>query len=233
MYRELGLEARATEVFLEVAIATREPETLAQTAVRLFDTGAVEQGMRVAERVAVAKVKDGTAYALLMKHGEALLQLDPKRGLEKMEAAYASYPQERTAEGDELLLKAYLVTGRSAAARALVMDLDAHVQQNKVDAPRLQRAAVLFGNYLYEQEDYRAAADAYALAVRDATDRKPDVLWAMYQQANSLLGAGDFAEATVLYDQVKASNTPWAGDATMKADYARVEQRLRGGPPAG
>jgi len=43
------------------------------------------------------------------------------RALERLEQAHYTYPQARTAEGEDLLLRAYLVTGRSALIGNQVM----------------------------------------------------------------------------------------------------------------
>ncbi len=230
MYQDLGLRERVAEVFGEVAVFTTEPEALAQAATAMIKAGALDEGVAVAKRVDVTKLKPATAYALEMAHGQALLSIDPRRALEKMESAYETYPEHRTPDGDQKLLEVYLATNNSARARALVMSLDAHVRRNQVDAPRLEKAAITWANYLYERGDSRAAADAYALAIEAATPGSPDLPWAKYQRANALLRLSDFEGSVALYDEVAATDAPWAEQADVMADYGRLEQHLRGLP---
>ncbi|MBN2310066.1 MAG: tetratricopeptide repeat protein [Candidatus Hydrogenedentes bacterium] len=228
MYQTLGFKQRAAEIFEQVAVVTTEPEVLAEAAVALFDAGAWSEGLAVAERVDVGRVRDGTAYDLLMKHGEALLRIDSTRGVEKMERAYEAYPGERTPEGDRALLKAYLATDRTARARILVHTIEAQVRQKPVDLPLLQKAAVLWGDYLFEQRDFRAAADAYALAASGASAPNADSQWAEFQRANAFLQMQDFEGSIALFDGIAAGKSPWADDAAAKSQYAKLEQRLRG-----
>ena len=230
MYQDLGFQERVAELFREVAKSSTEPEVLAQAATGLVKAGAADDGLAVADRVDVTKLTDATAYALLMAQGEMLLRVNPRRALDKMELAYEAYPDSRTPEGDQKLLDAYLATDNSARARALVMNLEAHVQRHEVDAPRLEKAAVAWGDYLYEKRDFRAAADAYARAIDAAVVDSADLPWAKYQRANALLKLSDFEGSVALYDEVAATDAPWAEDAGALAEYARLEQRVRGLP---
>ena len=228
MYGDLGLRERVAELYRELAANTSEPEVLGQAAAGLFEAGLWDQGFKVAKRVDIAKTSNKTAYALLMKQGEALLRVDPRRGIEMMAQACESYPDERADRDVQRLLEAYLATDNTARARALVMDLRAHVSKNPVDAPRLERAALAWADHLYEKGDFRAAADAYSIAIEADNGRSEDNPWAMYQRANALLELADFETSAMLYEEVAASDAPWAEDAGIKALYARLEQRMRG-----
>ena len=230
MCMDLGLNDRAAEVFGKVAVFTTEPEMLGQAATAMLEAGAIEEGMAVAERLDTAKLTDTTAYQLGMAYGKALLRVDPRRAIERMERTYEDYPAERTPDGNQQLLEAYLAVGSSARARALVMDLDDHVRRNRIDAPRLAKAAVTWGDYLYDRADARAAADAYALAIQAGPEDLDAVQWAKFQRANALLDLSDFEGSLHLFDEIAASDAPWAKQALAKAEYARTEQRLRGLP---
>ena len=230
LYADLGFDDRAAQVYGQIASMTTEPEMLAWSATALFQAGALDDGFTVVEKVDLTKVKDPTAYNLLMEQGKALLRVDSEDAVEKMQQAYTAYPSERTPEGDLSLLNAYLVTDRSARARALVMDLEAQVRLNPGKAPHLQRAAVAWADYLYEKRDYRAAADAYNLGIDIPNGDGETGLWARYQRANALLNLSDWEGSIALFDEVAASSVPWAPEARIKGDYARLEQRLRGLP---
>jgi hypothetical protein len=100
-------------------------------------------------------------------------------------------------------------------------------------------AAILWGDYLFGKNDYRGAADAYGMAT-DATDAakthiagtRKDPSWAKYQRANALLALNDYDASLALFQQIAGSGSPWAKEAGMKAEYARLQQRMRGTAPA-
>ena len=52
--------------------------------------------------------------------------------------------------------------------------------------------------------------------------------WARYQRANALLRLADYAGCLPLFEAIAASDSPWAGEAAVKATAARLEQRQRG-----
>lgn len=232
MCQDIGLGERAEQIFEEVAASSTDPAQLAQAAIGLLDAGATDCGLEVANRVDVATLPEAVAYALLEKHGEALLRANSEAAIAKLEQAYHSHPAQRAPEGDDALLKAYLVTGQSAKARALVMDLDTLVKQDPLQAPRLQRASILWGDYLYEKGDFQAAQEAYLMAANVATGSQADEDWARLQEANALLQQDDFEKSAPLFDQVAASKSTWSDLAKLRADYARTEQRLRGLSPS-
>ncbi|MFP4500369.1 MAG: tetratricopeptide repeat protein [Candidatus Hydrogenedentota bacterium] len=237
IYRDMGLRERLKETAQELTTLSDEPEVLAEAATALFDAEAYSEGLALAERVDLSRLPDRTAYELLMAQGQALTRFDPRRALDKMEDAYMSYPEARSPAGDRKLLAAYLATNRRAAARRIITELDAHARNNPVDAPHFIHAAVAWGDHLLDIGDHREAAKAYGQALETAqrADELPGeaaraMQWAKYQQANALLESNRFSDSLALLDEVAESNAPWATEAAAKADYARIEQRLRGGP---
>jgi tetratricopeptide (TPR) repeat protein len=228
LYSEIGLDTRAAQAYSRVAAVATEPETLARAAAALLTAGSVDEGMTVADRVDRTKVSAAQAYELLMRHGEALLRVDPDRALALMEEAYATYPEEHTPAWGQRLLDAYLTSDRSAYARRLVMDMEADARQNQAALPDLVRGAVAYGDYLYGRQDYRAAADAYALIPETADVESQDVEWSRFQRANALLQLGDFEGSIPLFDAVASAKGHWAKDAALKGKYGRLEQRMRG-----
>lgn len=235
VYRGLGLDQRVTEISREIAETASEPEDLARAALDLLGAKALDEAQRLADRVDLARVSNATAYALLARLGEALLEAAPRRGLDKMEEAYLSYPEERTLDDGQRLLDAYLSADRSEAARRLVMDLAAATAERPVDTPYLIDAAISWGDYLYARSDYRAAAEAYAMALESAAKTSPgaaghksDIRWAKYQRANALLALADYRGSLNLFQEVAGSDAPWAREASIKAEYARLEQQMRG-----
>jgi tetratricopeptide (TPR) repeat protein len=230
LYAGLGMDQRAGQIYGQIAAVTSDPELLAQAATALLRAGHLDEGLRVAARVERSKVSPEKAYALLMQQGLTLLRADPERGLGLMEEAYASYPESHDAGWGQRLLEAYLTSDRSAYARRLVMDLHAKAQHDPSHLPDLVRAAVTWGDFLYDRQDYRAAADAYALIPADRAATFPEGDWALFQRANALLQISDFEGSIRLFDAIAAGKGPWAREAATKAKYARVEQRLRGMP---
>ena len=228
LYQDLGLIEQASETFAQVAVVTTEPEVLARSALALFHGGNVAQAIAVANRIDVHRLTDPTAYALLTTHGEHLLRADAASGVAKLRQAFDEYPGQRTPEGNECLLRAYLITDRIPQARALVQTIQAHVRKNPVDTILLQRAANLLGDHLYQRRDFRAAAETYRAALPATGPPNAHAQWARYQRANALLHAAEFEESIKLFDAVAAGSSPWSEEAATKASYARLEQRLRG-----
>jgi tetratricopeptide (TPR) repeat protein len=239
IYGDMGLHERLAGVAQQLAAVSSEPAVLAQAAQGLIEAGAVEEGMRMAERVDPARLTARDAYALTLAQGEALLRYAPRRALEKLEEAYFSYPEARTLQGGRLLLDTYLALDQRAAARRVITEMQAHVQVNPVDTPHLIDAAVAWGDHLSRIGDHREAASAYAI-VMDSAERAGEldpktaeaVAWAKYQQANAFLENYQFAESVTILDEIATSGAPWAKEASLKAGYARTELRLRGETPA-
>ncbi|MCP4645112.1 MAG: tetratricopeptide repeat protein [bacterium] len=230
-YKELGLTVEAAGTYGEVAGLTTEPEVLATAAVAMLDAEQWSDGLALAERVDLSRVRDAKAYEFLMKHAEALLRTDSARAVSEMERAYESYPKARTPEGDLALLEAYLATDRNARARILVRDIEDQVRRSPGDAGHLEKAAGLWGDYLFDRRDYRTAAEAYTLAAGKLGSSSVDAAWARYMHANALLQLQSFEDSIKIYDAIADSDSPWADDASAKAGYARMEQRLRGLEP--
>ncbi|MCH7960288.1 MAG: tetratricopeptide repeat protein [Candidatus Hydrogenedentes bacterium] len=241
LYQETGLLNRAGDIFGQIAATTSEPEMLAKAAIALLEAGEEEEGFNVIERVNPSRLSDKTAYIFLNAYGDVLLRSDPRAGLEKLEQAYRDYPLQRTVTANRRLLEANLVTGRAARARAIVTELQGRVATEQADPSHLETAALLWGDYLYEARDYRAAADAYALALVPSaptfgvqTEEEPvsslstERQWSMYQWANALFELGDYPQSVALYDRLADSSSRWAKEAERRAVSARIEQRLRG-----
>ncbi len=237
VYRDLGLTEAAADISKQIAASSEDPQVLAETAVDLVGTGNLEEAQQIMARINLAQVSGPTAYALLSGLGQALLKVDPQRGLDRMEEAYLNYPDARKPDDEQRLLQAYLAANRPAAARRMVMEMSAAAHNTPSQAPHLIVAAALWGDYLYGKGDYRAAADAYAMAVEGAGKStlaapvKSSLDWAKYQRANALLELADFQSSLALYKEVAGSGSPWAKEAGLKAEYAQLEQKLRGASP--
>jgi len=227
LYDELGFRERAAQQYEDAAALTNDPGLLAKSAVALIDAGNAGPGLAVARRVNASGLPPELGYTFLSAYGKALLQMDSAMALEKMQQAYEGYPDYRTEEGDRALLRAYLVTGQTARARALVMDLSGYARSHPDSGPRLQRTAIQWADALFNRGDYTAASQAYALAV-EAAPEKQDADWARFQQANALMKLDDYEKSLELLETVAGSSSPFAEDARLKAEYARLEQRLRG-----
>lgn len=236
IYEELGLTARVAQASQKAAGLTDDPQVLARAAAALIKSGGLTEGQAIVDRIDLAQVPPREAYLLLSELGTALLGVDPPRGIETMEEAYGNYPTERMAENDVTLVKAYLATERASAARRVVMDMVAAAEGKPEDAPYLLGAATAWGDYLYEQGDYRAASDAYliadkagaAVASPSGVEKNVDYAWARYQRANALLKLNELDAALALFDEIAQGSESWAREAASKAEIARLQLRLRG-----
>ncbi|PCJ56188.1 MAG: hypothetical protein COA73_12730, partial [Candidatus Hydrogenedentota bacterium] len=118
LYDDMGLSLKVAEVYSEIAFMTEEPDMLAKSALALFKNQQYDDGLSVAQRVDTSKLSANRAYAFLNVQGQAMLQVDPRKGLDLLEQAHAGYPSERTAKYVQALLESNLTLGRSARARA-------------------------------------------------------------------------------------------------------------------
>lgn len=228
LYDGLGMRARASDIYKDLAGKTNDSVVLARASVAMFRAGQWDDAQAVAVRVEERALPPELAYRFLMSHGAALLKATPDVGLRKMEDAYVRFPEFRTPEDEETLLRTYLSLDRTAAARAMVMDLQTRAKTDPAEGMRLLRAAVLWGDHLYGRGDYRAAEEAYALAIGAVTGDNPDTAWSKYQRANALLHLEDFAGGWKLFDEVARMPSDWQGLAKVKAEYAKAEMRRRG-----
>lgn len=229
LYGDLGLYERAADLFREIAGATSDSTLLARAALAMIDAGRIGDARTVASRVDPAALPEPLAYRLLMRQGDALSATDPEGAVALMDAAYEQYPDQRTANDVRRVLRANLALGRTAAARGIVMDLDAQVQASPADAPLLERAAACWGDYLYRRGDYRAAEEAYALASAAlGAPKSDDGLWSRLQQANCRLQMEDLQGSGRMFEEVAASNSEWRDVARAKADYVKLQLRRRG-----
>jgi tetratricopeptide (TPR) repeat protein len=240
IYRDLGLRDVLRDTATEIAALATAPEMLARAGMDLVKAGDVAAAERLAARLDFARLRAQTAYTFLTRLGAALLEIDPARGLEKLEQAYLAYPESRAPKDAQPLLDAYLALDRSAQARRVVMDLAAQWRDEPRYIAPFVDAAIGWGDYLMRRGDYRTAAEAYHLAIEAGSantealrDAKRHPTWAKFQRANALMALSDYDRSLALYTEVSASNTPWADEARIKAEQARLELQLRSAAYAG
>lgn len=236
LYERIGFTDEAARLHASIPDLTSEPKLLADAALALFEAGRLEEGLGVADRVAVERLADKDAYRFLVEKGNALMAGDLRQALDTLETAHEVYPLQRTPEGDALLLRANLAAGRTARARAVMTDMRLRFEDDPDAAPALLRAAIEWGDFLYERRDYRAAADAYSYAMMTSgPDVTSEEIWALYQRANALYKMADFEDSLRLYRQVAESSSPWAAEAATKIEAVKLDMKLRGipAPPPG
>jgi tetratricopeptide (TPR) repeat protein len=226
-YSSLGLHDRAAKSQREIVAIAGEPAVLADAAAALLEGSDVETGLEAAHRVDVDRLPDPLAYRFLRAHGLALRTVDGRRALAQLERAYHNYPSERQPADTLDLLESYLVADRTVAARALVMDLEESSKTDISVAPVLTKAAVMWGDNLFERRVFRAAVDAYSLADSDLVEEDDPLRnWARMQRANALLQLRDVSNSAPLLADVSESGSLWSEDAAMRQSYAEIERRL-------
>ncbi len=232
IFQDLELAEPLAETYRDIAALTSEPQVLARAARALIGAGMWEDGFSIANRVDYGAVLERTAYDLLLAHGEALLQTNAALAIEKLERAYQDYPQERTAEGDGLLLDTYLALDQPARARVLLADIEARAARNPVLNQNLHDAYATVGDYYFERQDWRAAEDLYQRILAEDNALEEDRQWAAFQQANILYRTGALGDAVNAYQAIAGTASPWANQAMMRAANAQLELRLLQGRPA-
>ena len=241
LYSELGLWERVAAAQGAITAMTNESEQLAKSAVALYKADHLDEGFALEERIDLSKLTPDTQYLYMVAHGTALTRIEPRRGLEWLQNAHDNQPEARTPGGVRTLLDVNLSLGNSAQARALVSELtqDALAAKDPMKMVQAQQAATRWGDFLFERGDYRAAVDAYGMALnkdeetvngrtqfsRPVTD---DQNWSMYQRANSLFRLDNFSDSLALYEQVAGTDSPWAKESGIKATTARLKQKMRG-----
>jgi tetratricopeptide (TPR) repeat protein len=230
MYEELGVNKRVGEIYGEIAALSSEPQVLARAAVSLFDANAWDEGAAVAGRVDASQLPEDLAYTFLTTYGEAMLQASPVKAVPLLEQAYRSYPTRRTQEGRALLFDACLLAEKLDGARSVLIDLQDEAALNAAETPRLIKAATKLGDYYYGRREYGDAAAAYEQAAQADDAATSESLWALYERANALLQMSDFEKSLEIFERVAVAAVPFSRDARIKADYIRLEMRMRGLP---
>ena len=228
MYDRLGFRDACVDIFERVASVATGPEHLARAAMALLRNDASEEGLLVANRVDSSRLDDSDAYQFLNAVGEALLSVNPARGMDYMQQAHDMFPDQRADGCEQMLMKAYLNSDRAASAQRLLASVQARIGEDPAAAGHLRDITLAWGDYLYDRGDYRAAAEAYEKANGVRASPGPDSRWGAYQLASSLLHLDEYERALPMLDQVAASDSPWAEAARLQAAYARGEQRLAG-----
>ncbi len=228
VYLDLGLIEPAKTVYTQLSTLTDDSEILAEAAIALLDARAWDQGLSVSNQVDTGRIPDQKAHQLIVLRGEALLRTDAAQGVALLEEARDSYPDLWTADNDLALLRAYLGSNQTAAARELVGELENEARRNPAATPPFQKATVRWGDFLYQRGDYRAAADAYAKTSAPGYEDTEDAEWARFQRANALMQSMDYITSAELFHELAESDSPWADTAAVKAKYAETEGRLRG-----
>lgn len=167
LYTRMNLKTKAAEVYSEAAILSSEPEVLAGSAIHLFESGATDEALVVAEGIEVQQLGAPIAYAFLNALGMGTMRRDLREGLAYLKQAHLGYPEHRTSEGVQTLLEAYLTLNRPQGARDIVSELARRLEQREyaMERPRLEKAAITWGNFLFNREDYRGAVTAYEMAL--------------------------------------------------------------------
>jgi tetratricopeptide (TPR) repeat protein len=240
LYAELGLWERVAAAQGAITAMTDEPEQLAKSAMALYQADHLEEGLALENRIDLAKLTPDTKYKYMNAHGNALTRVNPDRALEWLENAHTTQPDARTPRGIQRLLDVNLSMGKSARARALVSELaqEAMSSNDPMKIIQAQQAATSWGDFLFEREDYRAAVDAYGMALKPDNETMEGVTpfadpvtddqnWSMYQRANALFKLGNYRESLILYEQVALTKSPWANESSIKAASARLEQRMK------
>ncbi|MBX7256090.1 MAG: tetratricopeptide repeat protein [Candidatus Hydrogenedentes bacterium] len=228
IYKDLGLAEKAAGDFEKAAELTTESSVLAECAEALFEAGIYGSGFAAASRVDPEKLPDQDAYNFLVSYGKALFNGRTDTAVAKLEDAANNYPDLRTKEGDQALLRAYMETGKEAAARVLVANIESRSRRDLTKLADLQEAALMLGEHFFQRGDYRAAADTYELAADPRVpDSADDVAWAKYQRANALLLADNPKQSLALFKEVGASESRWSEDAKLKAQFIELALKLR------
>jgi len=226
LYEEMGFRSNAASTYAQIAGLSLDPRELARAIIGMLQNGALNEGLEAAKRVPIDVLPPADAYQFLKTFGNAMLKNDTSRGLTILEQAHSQYPDQRTGEDMLDLFNVYVLTDRLDNARTLFEEIARIAQTNPSELPVFQRAALIWGDYLYEKKDYAGAAEAYARVPPLSETSNDDQAWATFQRASALLHLKDYENAVPLLDEVAAGKNAWAPLAKQKAAFARLEQTL-------
>ena len=226
------------QVAQQIAAASSEPAVLAQAAQSLIEAGAVEEGMRMAERVDPARLSAHDAYELTQAQGKALLRYAPRRALDKLEEGVFHLSRSAHPRWGSRLVR-YLPRSGPACRRT------AHDHGNRrlcAGEPgrraEANRCPPCRGVTTWRASAITAKPSMPTPWSLKAPSVPANSIPSRHRKSNGhgisrptpLLEGFRFSESLALLDEIAASNAPWAQEASLKAEFARAEQRLRGGP---
>jgi len=230
VYSELGLNADAARVFEQIAGSSTTDEILIDAASAYSLAGEWNRARLLLDRANIDNMSSATAYRAMLLKGELMRQIGDLRGsIVHLADAHSRYPEARTLAGMSVLLDAYLDDYKTASARTLIKDAREWAAQNGSTDAFAAGPYLHWGDYLFEQGDYKRAADVFSEITHETKAAAEAQEWAQYQYANCQFNLEQFSEAERLYTQFveQYKQSLWVKAAQTKIQYAAVERRLR------
>jgi len=230
VYSELGLKADAARVFEQIAGSSTTDEILIDAASAYSSAGEWNRARLLLRRANIDNMSSATAYRAMLLKGDLMRRIGDLRGsIAQLADAHSRYPAARTLAGMSALLDAYLADDKTASARTLVKELRGWAAQNGSTDTFAAGPYLHWGDYLFEQGDYKGAADVFSEITDETKAAAQAREWAQYQYANCQFNLEQFSEAERLYAQFveQHKQSLWAKAAQTKIQYAAAERRLR------
>lgn len=235
LYAELGLGEPLARITQRITEISRTPSMLATLASALLQAGRWQDARAVLEQVPMDTLSPAEAYGLQKQLAHALLQMDPKRGLDRLEQISLQYAPYRTLEDDITLLEAFVRGRRQSSADRTFLEMQQAFEQQPRNHEDVFRAGVTYADDLYASQRYGEAAQVYRwlLSLPERSDYVPsdrgiDTDWAKWRCALAEYKQGNLQEAYKHLMTLAKSNSPYRTEAETQARTVATELRLRG-----
>ena len=234
MYFELGLKEASAEIAKEWFQKADNPEEKMESALILINSDNTNIVYSNLSSIDLSSVNREKAAKFLYSLSQKLLTILPSEGLLLLEQVYYQYPEFRTSDIRYHLLETYINTERTTSARRVIQDWENELDTQKESIPDFIDGEILWGNYMFEKQEWESALQAYNTAIQISQKNEEPLQgkrfhtdWAKYQSANILAQKSLLEDAIKILDELIQSNSSLTSLAQVKAEQIKLEMIAR------
>jgi len=234
MYLELGLKEASAEIAKEWFQKADNPDEKIESALILINNDNTDMVYSNLSSIDLSSVNREKAAKFLYSLSQKLLTKLPSEGLALLEQVYYQYPEFRTSDIRYHLLETYINTERTTSARRVIQDWENELDTQKESIPDFIDGEILWGNYMFEKQEWESALQAYNTAIQISQKNEEPLQgkrfhtdWAKYQSANILAQKSLLEDAIKILDELIQSNSSLTSLAQVKAEQIKLEMIAR------
>jgi len=234
MYLELGLKEASAEIAKEWFQKADNPDEKIESALILINNDNTDMVYSNLSSIDLSSVNREKAAKFLYSLSQKLLTILPSEGLLLLEQVYYQYPEFRTSDIRYHLLETYINTERTTSARRVIQDWENELDTQKESIPDFIDGEILWGNYMFEKQEWESALQAYNTAIQISQKNEEPLQgkrfhtdWAKYQSANILAQKSLLEDAIKILDELIQSNSSLTSLAQVKAEQIKLEMIAR------
>ncbi|HOQ33459.1 MAG TPA: tetratricopeptide repeat protein [Candidatus Hydrogenedens sp.] len=234
MYLELGLKEASAEIAKEWFQKADNPDEKIESALILINNDNTDMVYSNLSSIDLSSVNREKAAKFLYSLSQKLLTKLPSEGLALLEQVYYQYPESRTSDISYHLLETYINTERTTSARRVIQDWENELDTQKESIPDFIDGEILWGNYMFEKQEWESALQAYNTAIQISQKNEEPLQgkrfhtdWAKYQSANILAQKSLLEDAIKILDELIQSNSSLTSLAQVKAEQIKLEMIAR------